>query len=141
MCGIGPQKGVSIMEKRFIVPAVTMLVGLIVWILFLLMNIMEWSVNLSLGIEIAIGLAVGGLVVFSGVRCLRVGGPRAGIYFRSGLLFLLAVLTYWKIGMEAAVVLLIAAIAAGSVTFMKSGEKAASEDTVPASSRTPAKAD
>lgn len=102
------------MEKKFIVPASAMLAGLIIWIGFLLINGTSGSTFL---LELIIAIVSGGLIFFSGYRCYKIGGPRAGNIFRSALLLVLAVLSYFLIGITSSVVLLAASIATSLLIF------------------------
>jgi hypothetical protein len=107
------------MEKKFIIPAVTMLAGLVTWIvLFVLFGFgtgeAAWSSLLIIGLAVA---AVG-LISISGFSCRQVGGPRAGLFFRSGILLLMAILTWWKIGILMAGLLLVASLAMGVLALV-----------------------
>ena len=102
------------MEKKIIVPASTMLAGIIIWIIFLLINGTEGS---ALWMELTIGIVSGGFIFFSGFRCHKVGGPRSGNIFRSVLLLVLAVLSYLLIGVTTSLVLLIAGIVTSLLIF------------------------
>ena len=96
------------MEKRFIVPAVTFLAGLIIWISILLIigtgEFILWQ-------ELLIGFLTGSFICFSAYRCRKADGPRGGNVFRTIILFVLATLSYLYIGTASAVLLLVAAIA------------------------------
>jgi hypothetical protein len=96
------------MEKRFIIPASTFLGGIIVWLILFFEFISE---NLAVWQELLIGIITGGLIVISAYRCKRAKGPKAGNLFRAGILLILAIFTFWKIGTIAAIVL------AASVAF------------------------
>lgn len=95
------------MEKKYIVPASTMLAGILVWVIFLIVYPQEQITSIA---EASIAIICGGLIIFSAVRCRRVGGPKAGNFFRTGLLIVMAVITYWLIGMKAAIILLAASL-------------------------------
>lgn len=130
------------MEKKFIVPAVTMLTGILVLIaFFILYGTGVWMNELTPWSEVILYLVAGGLVVFSGWRCRHVGGPRAGNVFRTVLLFLMAAYTYWKIGIAAAGVLMAAAIATGVLALMKSNQPEDAGDPISTSSQTTEEAD
>ena len=102
------------MEKKFIVPASTMLGGILVWVIFLISN---GSENSNIWSQLLIGLATGGLILFSGIRCHKVGGPRGGNVFRAVLLLVLAVLSYFLFGFGLAGVLFLASILTGLLVF------------------------
>jgi hypothetical protein len=102
------------MEKKFIVPASTMLAGLIIWVGFLLISGTGGS---ALWLEFIIAIVSGGLIFFSGYRCYKIGGPRTGNIFRSALLLVLAVLSYFLIGITASFVMLAASIATSLLIF------------------------
>jgi hypothetical protein len=130
------------MEKKFVIPAVTMLAGIIVWIAFFLLSRGGiWLAELSTGIEVVMSLAAGGLVVFSGVRCRQVDGPRAGNLVRSVILFLMAAISYWKIGVVAGSVLLIGAIITGVLALMGSEQTRSVEEAVSPSGHSKTKAE
>lgn len=98
------------MEKKFVVPAVSFLSGLAIWITFFVLYL---SGNLLQGhwLNAALSFIAGGLILFSGIRCNKAGGPRMGSIVRGSVLLVLAILTFWKIGFIAAGILLIAGIA------------------------------
>jgi hypothetical protein len=90
------------MEKRFIVPASTFLGGIIVWLILFIVFVSE---NLALWQELLIGIITGGLIVISAYTCKHAKGPKAGNLFRAGILLILTIFTFWKIGTIAAIVL------------------------------------
>lgn len=96
------------MEKKFIVPATTMLAGIITWIILLLL---KGKNDDALWLELIFSIAAGSLIFFSAVRCKKAEGPLGGNIFRTILLIALAALSYFFIGGVSAVILLIAAIA------------------------------
>jgi hypothetical protein len=95
------------MERKFIVPATTFLAGIIIWLYFFFFVVSDQPV---VWMELAFGIVVGGLIIISAFACRRAGGPKFGNIFRSGILLLIGLLTFWKIGFSAAVVLLAAAV-------------------------------
>ncbi len=107
------------MEKRFVIPAVSFIAGVLIWIAFYVLNLVgSWVQRLAPWLEVASCLLVGGLILFSAVRCYRAGGPRVGSIIRAAVLLLMAILTIWKVGNIAASVLLLAAILTGARAFM-----------------------
>jgi hypothetical protein len=93
-------------EQKYTVPAATMGAAVAVWIALLVASGMgDWVAAYAPWSELAVGLVVGGTVVFSGVSCRRVGGPRIGQIVRTGLLLVMAAITYFWIGGVAATVL------------------------------------
>ena len=107
------------MTSKFFVPVATMIAGILVWVAFLVLcetgDVMnEWSKWLGAGFC----LATGGLVVFSGIRCRQVGGPRVGSIVRTILLIIMAAITYWRIDVVFAGVLAAAAIVTGILAIM-----------------------
>ena len=107
------------MEKRFVIPAVSFIAGVLIWVAFYVINSTgSWVQRLAPWLEVASCLVVGGLILFSAVRCYKVGGPRAGIIVRAAVLLLMALLTIWKVGNMAAGVLLVAAILTGARALM-----------------------
>lgn len=101
------------MEKRYVVPAVTFLAGLLIWIIFFVFTILYWKSQMPLWASLIIGMLPGGLILFSGARCRQVGGPKIGTSVRAGVLFVLAIFTWWKIGMIAAGILFASAVVTG----------------------------
>jgi hypothetical protein len=95
------------MERKFIVPATTFLAGIIIWLYFFFFVISNQPV---VWIELTFGIVIGGLIVISAFTCKRAGGPKFGNIFRSGILLIMGVLTFWKFGISAAVILLAAAV-------------------------------
>jgi hypothetical protein len=95
------------MERKFIVPATTFLAGIIIWLYFFFFMV---SNHLVVWMELIFGIVIGGLIVISALACRRAGGPKSGNIFRSGILLVMGVLTFWKIGISAAIILLAAAV-------------------------------
>ena len=95
------------MERKFIVPATTFLAGIIVWLYFFFFVVLDQSV---VWIELIFGIVIVGLIVISALACRRAGGPKSGNIFRSGILLVMGVLTFWKIGISAAIILVAAAV-------------------------------
>jgi len=103
------------MEKRFVVPAVTFIAGVLIWVSFYVLNLVGSLVQrLAPWLEVGACLVVGSLILFSAVRCYKVGGPRVGSIVRAAVLLIMALLTIWKVGNIAAFVLLVAAILTGA---------------------------
>ena len=98
------------------VPAVTFLSGLAVWIVFFVLYL---SGNLLQGLwlNMALILVAAGLILFSGIRCKKAGGPRMGSIVRACVLLVLALLTNWKVGGIEAGILLAAAILLAILTL------------------------
>jgi hypothetical protein len=125
------------MEKRFVIPAVTFIAAVLIWIALAIlhgMNILPseyapWP-------EALFCLVTAVLMFISSARCRQIGGPRGGIIFRSLMLLLLAVYTFWKIGVIAACVLLVAAIASGALAFGKFKQPEETGDSTSTSSQT-----
>lgn len=108
------------MEKKFIVPATTMLGGIIIWIILLLLKDKEENI---LWMELLFGIASGFLIFFSAVRCKKAEGPLGGNIFRTLLLIAFAVLSYFFVGNVSAFILLIAAIATSILVLTKLAAK------------------
>jgi hypothetical protein len=107
------------MEKKFLVSAVTFLTALLIWIAFFVLFLMgRWTQGVWPAVILC--LVVGGLVLFSSMRCRQLGGPTLGSVVRSVALLLMAFFTFWKIGIITAAVLLAAAIATGIQALMGS---------------------
>ncbi|HSD63400.1 MAG TPA: hypothetical protein VLB50_06360 [Ignavibacteriaceae bacterium] len=94
------------MERKYIVPAITLIAGVLIWVFFLLFYSRDEITPAS---EVSLGIITGGLLVFSAYRCRRVGGPKGGNIFRASLLFIVAVLSFWMIGITSAILMLGAA--------------------------------
>jgi hypothetical protein len=95
------------MEKKFILPATTFLAGIIIWLYFFFFIDSDQPI---VWIELTLGIIISGLIVFSAYTCRRAGGPKSGNMFRTGILLVLASLTFWKIGNSAAIILLAASL-------------------------------
>ena len=108
------------MEKRFIAPGLTMLAGLFIWILMLLLHFS--SLELPMLIKVLMCLVAGGIVVYSGFFCRRVGGPRLGNIVRTILLLILAIITFWQIHLVAALILFVSALFTGALALAGSVE-------------------
>lgn len=106
------------MEKKYIIPASTLFAGIIVWVIFLLFFTKG---EMTLIAEVASGIIIGGLFIFSAIRCRLVDGPKGGNIFRFSLLFIMAILSYWLLGTAAAILLMIASIIILSIA-LKSGK-------------------
>jgi hypothetical protein len=99
------------MDRKFIIPISSMLLGLGVWLTYFVARkfssaVRDWPPRA----ELAVALVTGALIVFSGFTCLMARGPAVGQVVRAGLLLILAGLTYWKVGAQAAAVLLFGAL-------------------------------
>jgi len=95
------------MERKFIVPATTFLAGIIIWLYFFFFVVLDQSI---VWIELTFGIVIGGLIVISALACRRASGPKSGNLFRSGILLVMGLLTFWKIGISAAIILLASAV-------------------------------
>jgi uncharacterized membrane protein len=96
------------MEKKYILPASTLFAGIIIWIIFLIVYPNENNAQMR---EVLIGIVTGGIIFFSAFTCRRAGGPKGGNIFRASLMFVMAVISYWLIGITAAIILLAASAA------------------------------
>ena len=95
------------MEKKYILPASTLFAGIILWIIFLVVYSGDSILQMT---EVLIGIVTGGIILFSAFTCRRAGGPKAANIFRTSLLFVMAVLSFWLIGMIAAILILAASL-------------------------------
>jgi len=102
------------MEKKFIIPASTMFLGIIAWVILLLVINKGDSV---LWHELLSGILVGGLISVSAFTCRRADGPRAGNIFRTVLLLVMAIVTYLLIGAIFGSLLLVSAIITGTIAY------------------------
>lgn len=101
----------SIMKNRFFVPAVTFITALISWVIFFVAHLMDASVQeWAPWVTIFLSLGVGSLMLLSAVSCHKAGGPRVGGFVRSSMLLIMALLTFWKVGVIAAGIMLTLAI-------------------------------
>lgn len=100
------------MKNKFFIPATTFLSGLFVWLaLFVAYLVSDAVRGWAPWIAIVICLLVAGLLFISAVSCRKAGGPKIGTVVRASALAIFSVLTLWKIGTVAAVVLLVGAVA------------------------------
>jgi hypothetical protein len=106
------------MEKKYIIPASTLFAGIIVWVIFL---VTYTKGEMTFIAEAAAGIIIGGLFIFSAIRCRLVDGPKGGNIFRFSLLFVIAILSYWLLGTATAILLLFASIIILSIA-LKSGK-------------------
>lgn len=102
------------MEKKFILPASTMLIGIIGWSIFLLIFNSD---QITLLQELIVGISIGGLIVFSAVTCRGAGGPRNANIFRTVLLVIMAIITYWVIGVVGGSILVFSALITGLIVL------------------------
>jgi hypothetical protein len=102
------------MKNKFFLPASTMLISILVWIVFLILH----PDKLSLWLGLALCLAAGGLMVFSALSCRHVRGPRIGNFIRTGLLVIMTAITGWRGGFTETVVLALAAIVTSVLALM-----------------------
>lgn len=105
------------MEKKYIVPASTFIVGVLIWVIFLIIYSKD---EITPAHEVLLGIITGGLLIFSAYSCRRVGGPKGGNIFRASLLFVVAVLSFWLIGITSAILLLAASVLILSLVLKKS---------------------
>jgi hypothetical protein len=124
------------MEKKFFVPAVSMLAGVFVWIVFLVFHETVGEVNgWSTWLEMGLCLAAGGLIVFSGFRCRQVGGPRIGNIVRTIFLIVMTAITYWRVGNVVAAMPAAAAIVTGVLVLMATHSPEVAKDAVSSSAQ------
>ncbi len=116
------------MEKEYVVPATTFLSGLAIWLLLLILHETGVLMN-TMGMQLATGLLTGGLLVFSGYRCRKALGPRVGNVIRAGVLIVMALISFWRIGDLAAGLLLASSIPTAIFALLKSPAPAAPAGT------------
>ncbi|MCF7921125.1 MAG: hypothetical protein K9M55_00340 [Candidatus Marinimicrobia bacterium] len=100
-------------KPKLIVPAVSFLSGLILWIVFLLWGNpqtpgMQWVGSLFC-------LIIAGVFYFSAVQCRIATGGRKGNRIRTIALFLMAVFTYFQSALYGAIILGIATLVIGDM--------------------------
>ena len=99
------------MLRKYLVPAGTMLIGLAVWVVLLVLNETVDSVSKHpIRIGVVLCLVAGVLFVFSALRCRQADGPWIGLVIRTALLIVMAGITWWRVSIVGAIVLLAAAI-------------------------------
>jgi hypothetical protein len=119
------------MTGKFFVPIATMLAGILVWVVFLLLHVVGlWRLPAWLAVTLCVAAA--GLIVFSGVRCRQVDGPRVGNVVRTVLLLVFAASTWWKTGVVPGAVFAAGAVVTAALflagpprTHERSGTRAA----------------
>ncbi|MBN1757603.1 MAG: hypothetical protein JW863_04760 [Chitinispirillaceae bacterium] len=97
------------MQKKFIVPVLTMFLSLIVWILFIIFHAIIRAPRMKTGVCLLSAL----FMVISAVICKMMEGSRAGSIVRAGLLVVMALITVWVIDLQSARLFLAAAIVPG----------------------------
>lgn len=101
------------MEKKFIVPAAFFLGPVFIWIAAVV-GYGSWFA-LSAHLSVALFFVLGAMILFSGIRCQRAGGPRLGNIIRSSVLLVLAVVTWLKAGALAGAAILLSAVILGVI--------------------------
>jgi hypothetical protein len=96
------------MEKRFIPPATTFLVGAVAWLAFIVTG---WTHALPSPLPLAVSALVAVTIFYSGLLCRRARGPRYGGPVRGLFLIVMAVLTFYRIDPAAGLVLGFGALA------------------------------
>ncbi len=100
------------MEKKFIVPAVFFMAPVLIWIaVFIILATGSAPEGLPSWADTALFAVLGLMVLFSGFRCLKAGGPRMGNIVRASVLAVLCGLTWWKAGIMGGIALLISVLA------------------------------
>ena len=69
-------------------------------------------------------LVVSGLIGYSGFKCVRMNGPRFGHIVRTGVLLVMMLPTWWKIGLFPTLALTVGVVVAGSLAFLTPGKTA-----------------
>ncbi|MBU8920409.1 MAG: hypothetical protein KOO63_00985 [Bacteroidales bacterium] len=94
------------MKSKFFIPAATVIVGVLVWVAFLLLcEKGKIAIEQLKYLGVGFSLVVAGLMVYSGFSCRQVGGPRYGNIIRTAMLIIMAAITYWRIDIIPAVLL------------------------------------
>jgi len=104
------------MEKKFIVPAVFFLGPVFIWIAAVVGH-NSWFA-LTANYSVGLFFILGALILFSGIRCLRAGGPRMGNVIRSSVLLVLAVISWWRAGVPSGAAMLLSAVVLGFVAVL-----------------------
>ncbi len=104
------------MEKKFIVPAAFFLGPVFIWIA----AVVGYGSWFALSAPFSMGLffLLGAMILFSGIRCQRAGGPRLGNIIRSSVLLVLAVVTWLKAGALAGAAILLCAVILGILAVL-----------------------
>ncbi len=105
-------------KNKLLLPGVTMLSGLILWLIFFFWNeeisgLSGWS----FGFNIIFCFVIAGLFVYSAISCQRATGGRKGNTVRTVLLLILATVTFFKIDIYTSLILALAAIITGVMAF------------------------
>jgi hypothetical protein len=120
------------MDKKFYLPIATMLAGILVWVVFLILH--ETGLDMhehTLRMAAGLCLAAAGLIVFSGIRCRQVDGPRVGNVVRTGLLIIFAAITWWRAGIVIAGLPALGAVVTGILAIMGKRKPEAAADGRP----------
>jgi len=103
-------------EKKFIVPAAFFL-GPVFILIAAVVGYGSWFA-LSAPLSVGLFFLLGAMILFSGIRCQKAGGPRMGNIIRSSVLLVLSVLTWWKAGTAAGAAMLLSAVILGLVAVL-----------------------
>jgi hypothetical protein len=116
-------------EKKYHVPGLTMVAGLVIWVAFVVTNeVSGGAIGRSPWLAAGLASALGGLVVFSAVRCRQISGPRMGGFVRAGMLAVMTAVTFWRIGAVSAGVLAVATIMTGLVVLAAAGQSVSAQE-------------
>jgi hypothetical protein len=112
------------MDKKYRVTISTMLAGILVWIILIILHETAGAIcGRSPGFEAGMCAVVGALIVFSGISCRQVGGPRIGNVVRTALLLITGLITWWRVGPVSASILACGAIITGVLALIGSKRK------------------
>lgn len=107
------------MEKKFVAPASTFLVGIGLWVALIILRLTKAGlVTRWPWLGTAACIAAGILVLVAGFLCLLAGGPPVGQLVRLVVLIGLGVYSYFEVGRTAWTVVAIAAAGAVVLTVM-----------------------
>ena len=93
------------MDKRYVIPATTMIIGLFLWIVLVVLRLIGFGPVLDWPwLASAMCIASGVVILVSGIICARAGGPIVGAVVRLAVLLGLAAYAHWVIGRTPAVI-------------------------------------
>ena len=93
------------MDRKYVIPVTTMLIGLGLWIVLVILRlagfspVQDWS-----WLAPAMCIASGALILISGIVCMKARGPFAGLVVRLAVLLGLAAYAHWVVGQTVAVI-------------------------------------
>jgi hypothetical protein len=84
------------MDKKYVFPVTTMLIGLGLWIVLVVLRLVGFGPAMG-WLASAMCIASGSLILISGVACVSAGGPIVGVLVRLAVLLGLAAYAHWVV--------------------------------------------